>query len=138
YRVRGEDWDPLDAWSQEIAPDWKGSDRTALAKLLRGIDGLRLQEEAKQNDFKLSYYGPEDPKPATLLAEVRRRLDAEGIRASLIWSIDEQAHCGLLDVLPASANKRHAIEFLMRERGFTHQQTVFAGDSGNDLEVLVS
>ena len=138
YRVRGDEWQTLDAWSQEIAPDWKGSDGTDLAERLRGIDGLRLQEDAKQNQFKLSYYGPEDPKPAALIAEVRRRLEAEGIRASLIWSIDEQAHCGLLDVLPASANKRHAIEFLMREQGFADRQTVFAGDSGNDLEVLVS
>jgi sucrose-6-phosphatase len=138
YRVRGEDWQPLGAWSREIAPDWKGAERTELAERLQGIDGLRLQEAEKQNDFKLSYYGPEDPRPDALLAEARRRLEAEGIRASLIWSIDEQAHCGLLDVLPASANKRHAIRFLMRERGFADRQTVFAGDSGNDLEVLVS
>jgi len=138
YQVQGDRWQTLDAWSQEIAPDWQGSDRTDLAELLRDIDGLRLQEDEKQNDFKLSYYGPEEPKPKTLLDEVRQRLETEGIRASLIWSIDEQARCGLLDVLPASANKRHAIRFLMQERDFTDRQTVFAGDSGNDLEVLVS
>ena len=138
YRVQGGRWQTLDAWSREIAPDWQGCDRTDLAELLRDIDGLRLQEDEKQNDFKLSYYGPENTRPDALVDEVRRRLEAEGIRASLIWSIDEQAHCGLLDVLPASANKRHAIGFLMRERGFADRQTVFAGDSGNDLEVLVS
>jgi len=138
YQVHGDRWQTLDAWSQEIAPDWQGSDRTDLAELLRDIDGLRLQEDEKQNAFKLSYYGPEEPKPKTLLDEVRQRLETEGIRASLIWSIDEQARCGLLDVLPASANKRHAIRFLMQERDFTDRQTVFAGDSGNDLEVLVS
>jgi len=138
YEVHGDQWQTLDAWSREIAPDWQGSNRTDLAALLRDIDGLRLQEDEKQNDFKLSYYGPEDPRPDVLLAEVRQRLETEGIRASLIWSIDEQAHCGLLDVLPVSANKRHAIRFLMQERDFADRQTVFAGDSGNDLEVLVS
>jgi hypothetical protein len=44
----------------------------------------------------------------------------------------------LLDVLPSSANKLHAIRFLMRQQGFTLGNTVFAGDSGNDLDVLTS
>ncbi len=138
YRVHGDHWQPMEAWSREIAPDWQGMEGADLANLLRGVEGLRLQEAEKQNDFKLSYYGPEDPRPEALLSEVRRRLKDNGVRANLIWSIDEQAHCGLLDVLPASANKSHAIAFLMRDRGFGDRQTVFAGDSGNDLEVLVS
>jgi hydroxymethylpyrimidine pyrophosphatase-like HAD family hydrolase len=61
-----------------------------------------------------------------------------GIKANLIWSIDEQAGIGLLDVLPASANKLHAIRFLMQQKGYAHDNTVFAGDSGNDLDVLMS
>jgi len=56
----------------------------------------------------------------------------------LIWSIDEFTGTGLLDVLPASANKRHAIEFLMKQLGFDLSNTIFAGDSGNDLAVLTS
>lgn len=138
YRVVADEWQPMEAWSGEIAPDWQGLSAEQLSRRLAGVEGLRLQEPEKQNDFKLSYYGPEEPKPEALIASVRDRLEAEGIRASLIWSIDEQAHCGLLDVLPASANKLRAIEFLMREQGFTEEQTVFSGDSGNDLEVLVS
>lgn len=138
YRVAADEWQPMEAWSREIAPDWQGLSAEQLSRRLAGVEGLRLQEPEKQNDFKLSYYGPEEPKPEALIASVRDRLEAEGIRASLIWSIDEQAHCGLLDVLPASANKLRAIEFLMREQGFTEEQTVFSGDSGNDLEVLVS
>lgn len=138
YQVRGGEWLPWDAWSDEIAPDWQGHDRESLAGLLRGLDDLRLQEMEKQNDFKLSYYAPAGTRPDALLAEMRERLDARGIRASLIWSIDEAAGCGLLDVLPAAANKLHAIKFLMRQKGFSVTQTVFSGDSGNDLEVLVS
>jgi hydroxymethylpyrimidine pyrophosphatase-like HAD family hydrolase len=65
-------------------------------------------------------------------------LVSQQIRASLIWSIDELEATGLLDVLPASASKRHAIEFLMQQRGFDHANTIFAGDSGNDLAVLSS
>jgi sucrose-6-phosphatase len=138
YQVVRDDWRPWSAWTAEIAPDWRGCGRGDLAGLLAGLDGLRLQESEKQNAFKLSYYAPTGVRPEPLLAQIRARLEARGIRASLIWSIDEAADCGLLDVLPASANKRHAIEFLMREKGFSDTQTVFAGDSGNDLEVLVS
>jgi phosphoserine phosphatase len=60
------------------------------------------------------------------------------VRANLIWSLDERTGTGLLDVLPASASKRHAIEFLVAQEGFGPGETVFSGDSGNDLAVLVS
>ena len=41
-------------------------------------------------------------------------------------------------MLPVSANKLHAIRFLMQQQGFGQENTVFAGDSGNDLDVLLS
>lgn len=138
YATRGDRWTPWNAWSEEIAPDWQGFRHADLAGWIAGIDGLHLQEPEKQNAFKLSYYAASDSRPAPLLDAVRERLEARGVRASLIWSSDEQRDCGLLDVLPASANKCHAIEFLMRAKGFPEPQTVFAGDSGNDLDVLVS
>ena len=69
---------------------------------------------------------------------MHQRLQAEGIEASLVWSVDETAPIGLLDVLPASATKRHAVEFLMQSEGFDLEHTVYAGDSGNDLPILTS
>src|SRR5690606_34117869 len=48
------------------------------------------------------------------------------------------ARRGLLDVLPASASKLHAIRYLQGWLGVADAQLVFAGDSGNDMEVLVS
>ena len=41
-------------------------------------------------------------------------------------------------MLPASATKYHAVEFLIEMLGLSLDHTVFAGDSGNDLPVLVS
>lgn len=58
--------------------------------------------------------------------------------AHLIWSEDEAAHIGLLDLLPSNAGKREAIEFLMQHLGFNYENTLFAGDSGNDLDVFLS
>lgn len=138
YRLAGDDWSPLHAWEQAIAGDWAGLESSGVAAALGSLDGLRLQEPEKQNRYKLSYYGPGDADPAPLEATIHARLAPRGIAASVIWSVDETRHEGLLDILPAAASKLHAIRFLMRHTGFTPEQTVFAGDSGNDLPVLNS
>ena len=91
-----------------------------------------------QNLQKLSYYVPLYADTQALSADIRQRLEASGISANLVWSIDEPNDVGLLDVLPARADKRHAVSFLMQRNGFSLAEAVFAGDSGNDLPVLVS
>lgn len=138
YEVVDGQWRRWRHWDQAIAPDWAGLSRAQLAALLEGIDGLRLQEPEKQNDYKLSYYAPPDLDRNRVLTEAGARLERAGVKARLIWSVDETTHTGLLDVLPRSASKLHAIEFLIKEAGFDPRRTVFAGDSGNDLPVLTS
>lgn len=138
YRVEGDDWQPWAAWSRAIAPDWKGRDRKALAEMLGDIHELEMQEPAKQNTFKLSYYAPSSIDGVALAERVRKRLEAYGIRAGVIWSVDEVNDIGLLDVLPAGATKVHAVRFLKEHLGIPERRTVFSGDSGNDLAVLTS
>ena len=56
YRVgTGGDWVRNAEWEASIAADWTGKKHGELAALLAEIPGLRLQEVAKQNRFKLSY-----------------------------------------------------------------------------------
>lgn len=138
YQIAGERWESWTAWEEEIAPDWNGRRHDELAVLFDDIDELTLQETEKQNTFKLSYYAPVDVDRKRLLEEMRARLRSENVRASLIWSIDEPNATGLLDVLPERATKYHAVRFLMVNKGFDENSTVFAGDSGNDLPVLTS
>lgn len=138
YRVQGDTWEVWNAWHDEIAPDWKGCRHGELAGLFDDIDELQLQEPEKQNIFKLSYYVPVTFDPTGLIAEMTNRLNSLSVAASLVWSVDEVAGRGLLDVLPARANKYHAIRFLMEREGYRESSTVFAGDSGNDLPVLTS
>jgi sucrose-6-phosphatase len=134
----GENWQPWQDWAIEISRDWNGKSSTELADLFTDLTALQLQEEEKQNSFKLSYYTDVDVEIAPLRQEMEKRLAAAGVRAALIWSIDEEKECGLLDILPQQATKLHAIRFLMQKHDFSHEQTVFAGDSGNDLPVLTS
>lgn len=138
YEARGDGWHTREDWQAAIAADWGGHSHAELAALLADVPGLRLQETAKQGACKLSYYAAALADPAALLARVRDRLAASGARCNLVWSVDETTATGLLDVLPASASKLHALEFLRARLGIPPQRTVFAGDSGNDMEVLSS
>ncbi len=131
-------WQKLDSWHTEIAPDWAGMGHDQITQLFLDIKELKLQEDTKQNRYKLSYYLPADVDTTKLLPEMENRLHAHGVQANLIWSIDDIKTIGLLDILPRSANKLHAIQFLRRKLGITQDRMVFAGDSGNDLPVLSS
>jgi sucrose-6F-phosphate phosphohydrolase len=135
---RVDGWQIWQEWEQEIDTDWAGRDRDTLKRLFSGLGALRLQERAKQNTHKLSYYLPVETDRGALLDEMQRRLSDRGIRASLIWSLDEPAGVGLLDVLPERATKLHAVEFLRKCLGLGLEQMLFAGDSGNDLPVMES
>ncbi|MDD5269074.1 MAG: HAD-IIB family hydrolase [Methylococcales bacterium] len=138
YQVSSGDWQRWQEWEQDIAGDWRGLTAIDLRPLFSDLPSLRLQEESKQNRYKLSYYLPVHADIDALQREMSRRLNALKVAASLIHSVDEAASTGLLDVLPACATKLHAVQFLMQHRGFDYANTVFAGDSGNDLPVFAS
>jgi sucrose-6F-phosphate phosphohydrolase len=132
------DWQTVDAWSEHIAVDWRGRSANELRDAINGIDVLTLQEAHKQNRFKLSYYVDLAAEPDVVIEQVTALLEPLGVTSRLTYSIDEQEDTGLLDVLPQRSGKLQAIEFLIRDRGYGLEHTVFAGDSGNDLDVLCS
>lgn len=138
YRVEQNQWHLKSDWEIEIARDWNDKNHATLCELLHELADLQLQESSKQNTYKLSFYLPLHTDYKTLLKKMETQLATHGIRASLIWSIDETAAIGLLDVLPERANKLQAIEFLARQMDFGIDDILFSGDSGNDLAVLAS
>jgi HAD superfamily hydrolase (TIGR01484 family) len=138
YQVIGTEWQRWSAWDAHIAPEWGGASHADLRRMLRGVNVLTLQEAEKQTLHKLSFYASVQTDVQDLMTKIQAIFKAENIHANLIWSIDEATQQGLLDILPAHANKLHAIEFLMTAQGFEPECTVFAGDSGNDLDVLLS
>ena len=138
YQVRTGEWQHWSEWEQEVSADWRGLTANNLRPLFSDLESLQLQEESKQNRYKLSYYVPLPTDNHALQEEMSRRLNLASMAASLIYSVDEAESMGLLDVLPALATKLHAVEFLMQHQGFDYANTVFAGDSGNDLPVLAS
>jgi len=132
------DWCPLQAWWDRIGRDWKGLRSDDILALLAGISGLTPQEPAKQARFKASFYADPEAREEPVLHRAQELLRDRCPAASLIWSREAGGARGLLDVLPASADKRQAIDFLRRWLGVAPDRTVFGGDSGNDLAVLTS
>ena len=138
YHISNGNWILSDEWSHEIGQDWKGLNWEVLAKYLEDMDDIRLQELEKQSQYKLSFYTDPKVDHRYLKKYFRAVLAQKGVHTNIIWSVDEVSSNGLLDIIPARANKLHAIKFLMRQEQFPEDKTVFAGDSGNDLDVLTS
>ena len=138
YQRDGDRWQLWQAWSDHIGSDWQGSEAAELMALLADLPALTPQEPEKQNRHKLSFYAAVDSDPQQLQTAVQSRLQAAQLHANTIWSVDETQSIGLLDILPQQANKLHAIQFLLLQRQFSRDRTLFAGDSGNDIPVLAS
>ena len=138
YQIGNKKWSHLEKWDSEISNDWNGKSNKELQKLLQNFKDIRIQEYSRQKLHKLSYYVPLYTDHVNLLNEIKSCFEKENVKANLIWSVDDSASMGLLDILPASANKKHAIEFIMCEFNFGLDETIFAGDSGNDISVMAS
>ena len=138
HALDGDEWQLDRFWCQRLADDWRHCRPADLARHLEDLTPLRLQGADRQTPFKLSYYTPALEDPESLLAQVRERLARTKAHCNIVWSVDETNFTGLLDILPASASKLHALEFLRGQLQIPLERTVFAGDSGNDLEVLES
>jgi HAD superfamily hydrolase (TIGR01484 family) len=138
YNVDDSGWSQWPAWVAALEQSWGARDGQALVALFADIETLTPQESEKQGRFKSSYYAPLSVDVNQLKQHMRQRLTRAGLPSRIIWSIDETTETGLVDVLPENASKLHAVRFLMQNTGHTLSNTLFAGDSGNDLEVLCS
>jgi hydroxymethylpyrimidine pyrophosphatase-like HAD family hydrolase len=98
---------------------------------------LRLQEPEKQGRFKLSFY-TDAGRLDELVARVQRELEKSLAPYTIVPSIDPFNGDGLIDVLPATVSKAHALEWLVQHMGSSREAVVFAGDSGNDLAALTA
>ena len=134
YEYDGAEWVLMETWQELLSEDWPVDATVSL----HGIDSLTLQEDERQTRFKISYYAPALDEPASLLSAVRSRLAGADLNACVVYSVDERSGTGLLDLLPTAAGKLGAIRHLLERAEFAAGSTLFAGDSGNDLEVLAS
>lgn len=136
YWRRGDGFEFDRAYQERIAAAGV-PDAGEIAGCLAGIPGLNPQEEEKQARFKASFY-LDGAFSTGLLAEIQRKLPGGGEAVRLVDSYDPSTGRGLLDVLPKSLGKHSAVEHVAAGLGIDHERVVFAGDSGNDRDAVLS
>ena len=137
YDVAGAEWVAAAQWDEALQAQWEPETPHRLRSALEGPCFLQLQDETRQGRFKLSYDVAPEVDGEEVLAQSRRQLEALEVEVRLIFSRDSQG-VGLLDVVPSSAGKLPAIDFLINRGRFRPERFLFAGDSGNDMDVFVS
>lgn len=104
---------------------------------LRHWDDLRLQEDSKQGEFKLSFYTDSSGIEA-LEERIQQWLQDRSAPWSVICSVDPFTNDGLVDFLPENVSKAYALEWWRQHESWEQEEIVFAGDSGNDFAALTA
>ena len=107
-----------------------------LHEALAALEGLELQPQDAQSEFKISYY-VEAERYAEVLEAVSEALDPIA-SVTLVASRDPVSGAGAIDLLPAAVSKAYAVDYLAKSAGLDEEALIYAGDSGNDLHALVS
>jgi sucrose-6F-phosphate phosphohydrolase len=121
-------------WQERLGPPL---DREALRRSLNNIARLAPQESQKQGPHKFSFYYPE-PLSRELQAEILYRVREVRKDLQMIVSMEESSRRMLLDIIPANAGKSHALWYVAERYGLAGDRIFFAGDSGNDLDAVLS
>lgn len=130
------DSDP--AYREAMRDALGGTTGDRLRALLTSVEGIELQEEEKQGEFKASAYLPAGEEGRKIRRRVAERLERDGIRARSVASVDPLDGRGLLDLLPAGVSKAFAVRWLHGHAGVREERLVYAGDSGNDRDAMLA
>lgn len=119
-------------WMQHVYqhhPTWNAD---SIISAISNIDGLVFQEDEVQNEFKISLYAPVERDEKEIRSDLASAL-ASYKDVEIVYSIDPHKNIGLIDVLPRTATKLTALEYVRTSLGKEKDDVVYAGDSGNDI-----
>ena len=123
-------------WRRQLGSVWHENTSQDILDAAVAINGVEIQPRTGQSEFKIGLYV--SPKRKTLaLRELHRALERLSVPYTLVLSHGADSRV-LLDVLPRGASKKRAVKELMGRLGVKAHDAVFAGDSGNDFDLLVS
>ena len=116
----------VEEWEASMSDNWSAE---IVRETLGDIDEMKLQPGDSQSAFKVSYLYPNaTPKH---LDDIQNRLSGAGLKTNLIYSSQRD-----LDVLPHGVDKGTAAEFIAGHMGYSNQQVITAGNSGNDFTLM--
>jgi len=136
YRRAAGGFEASEEYREAMRKALGGLNGDDLRSAIGAIEGLDLQENEKQGEFKLSYYT--NGSSEAFVEAVQSRVDLAGANVNLITSHDPITDRGLLDVLPAGIAKDYAVRYLHQCSGVDEQHLIYAGDSGNDRAAMLS
>ena len=116
-----------DAWWRLIQYRW---DPVTTLRAMKKIPGIRLQVKKNQSAYKISFIV--DPEKMPPLKEIKQYLRKQKIHANVIYS-----HQAYLDILPMRSSKGAAVRYVADKWGIPLDHILVAGDSGNDMDMLL-
>ena len=127
---------PLEAWRQKLQAGFDAGAVRHWAE--RNLPRARPQEPTKQSSLKVSFYTDGSTSPVEEEDRLQRDLAEAGLDARVVASFDETEGVGLVDFLAPGSGKARAVGFLREHLGVPMDRALFAGDSGNDADALLS
>ena len=123
----GQNLVPDQSWRQQIGFAWKPNE---IAPILEKLPGVVCQTEDHQSEFKLSY--EIDPEKTPSITVIQKLLRTAGLRAKVVLSLGMY-----LDIIPVRGGSDMSIRHLLWKWGFSPDNVLVAGDSGNDAGMLL-
>jgi sucrose-phosphate synthase len=123
----GEKLLPDQSWRKDIGYAWKPDEIRAT---LDGLPGFYPQEAEHQSEFKVSYEIDLAESPS--IAKIKKILREAGLRAKVVLSLGM-----FLDVIPVRGGSDMSMRHLLWKWGFAPEHVLVAGDSGNDIGMLL-
>lgn len=137
HRTEHGEWVRDPSYSEQLESRLPARAFEIIARQLAPLGTLTRQEPEKQGTYKLSYY-----TDARQLPQVRdslsERLASLDLAYQLILSVDPFNGDGLVDILPPGVHKSFALDTWVAQQGWSRDEVIFAGDSGNDLAALTA
>ena len=110
-------------FSQVLEEGWN---REKVHEVMKSFgDGIYPQPEHFQNDFKSSWFL--DDATDDEIQTIKKSLKDQKLDVNVVYSSSRH-----LDILPKWANKGNSLEWLLNYLQILPEETVVAGDSGND------
>ncbi len=123
----GEALTPDLSWRKQIGYAWSPED---VHRALDDLPGLFLQTEMHQSEFKISY--ELDAALAPSITAIKKLLREAGVRAKVVLSLGMY-----LDIIPVRGGSDLSLRHLLWKWGFSPDNVLVAGDSGNDAGMLL-
>lgn len=113
-------------FAARLAQRWNFS---GVDQLVSAIPGVQRQPPQNLTPYKSSWTWVRAPREA--LADLERRITRAGIEANVVYSCRY-----FLDVVPRHGGKGPALAWLADRLGIALEETLVAGDSGNDSSMF--